>query len=268
MGWLHRHCVQSTAVPSEKRNKTTHFKNQCEEHSVSCCGQWHTALPAAGVVTSTAAPNKTQHFPPRTVSSSLCSPIVIHTERYHLPVLCACLCLITLSKMHIALFVWKHTICTDSLTFNNSTFCPHSCIYVFCVDLRTNWGNLLHGFHIAVNFCVSGKGDCGMTMSTGFAREGQAGENWQLSNKQTFLDYRRNIWQNSSHTILFSSVSETVRHSESETVRQTVRQLHCTVQTSQHWEVSPCEAVLKPETNMRRGALCLDTGIRRQLQQL
>ena len=21
---------------------------------------------------------------------------------------------------------------------HNSTFCPHSCIYVFCVDLRTN----------------------------------------------------------------------------------------------------------------------------------
>ena len=30
------------------------------------------------------------------------------------------------------------TIYTTSLTFNNSTFCPHSCIYVFCVDLRTN----------------------------------------------------------------------------------------------------------------------------------
>ena len=30
------------------------------------------------------------------------------------------------------------TICTTSLTSNNSTFCPHSCIYVFCVDLRTN----------------------------------------------------------------------------------------------------------------------------------
>jgi hypothetical protein len=30
------------------------------------------------------------------------------------------------------------TICTASLTFTNSTFCPHSCIYVFCVDLRTN----------------------------------------------------------------------------------------------------------------------------------
>jgi len=29
-------------------------------------------------------------------------------------------------------------ICTASLTFTNSTFCPHSCIYVFCVDLRTN----------------------------------------------------------------------------------------------------------------------------------
>ena len=30
------------------------------------------------------------------------------------------------------------TIRTASLTFNNSTICPHSCIYVFCVDLRTN----------------------------------------------------------------------------------------------------------------------------------
>ena len=31
------------------------------------------------------------------------------------------------------------TICTASLTFNNSTFCPHThCIYMFCVDLRTN----------------------------------------------------------------------------------------------------------------------------------
>ena len=30
------------------------------------------------------------------------------------------------------------TICTASLTFNNPTFCPHSCIYVFYVDLRTN----------------------------------------------------------------------------------------------------------------------------------
>ena len=29
------------------------------------------------------------------------------------------------------------TICTTSLTFNNSTFCPHS-VFMFCVDLRTN----------------------------------------------------------------------------------------------------------------------------------
>ena len=29
-------------------------------------------------------------------------------------------------------------ICTASLTFSNSTFCPTHCIYVFCVDLRTN----------------------------------------------------------------------------------------------------------------------------------
>ena len=30
------------------------------------------------------------------------------------------------------------TICTASLTFNNSTFCPHSVFMSFCVDLRTN----------------------------------------------------------------------------------------------------------------------------------
>jgi hypothetical protein len=30
------------------------------------------------------------------------------------------------------------TICTVNLTFTKSAFCPHSCIYVFCVDLRTN----------------------------------------------------------------------------------------------------------------------------------
>ena len=30
------------------------------------------------------------------------------------------------------------TICTASLTYTNSTFCPTHCIYVFCVDLRTN----------------------------------------------------------------------------------------------------------------------------------
>jgi len=29
-------------------------------------------------------------------------------------------------------------MCTARLTLNNSTFCPTQCIYVFCVDLRTN----------------------------------------------------------------------------------------------------------------------------------
>ena len=39
------------------------------------------------------------------------------------------------------------TICTASLTFSNSTFCPHSCIYVFCVDLRTNSDYFLYNIN-------------------------------------------------------------------------------------------------------------------------
>jgi len=38
----------------------------------------------------------------------------------------------------VSLSIISNTICTASLTFSKSTFCPHSCIYVFCVDLRTN----------------------------------------------------------------------------------------------------------------------------------
>jgi hypothetical protein len=34
-----------------------------------------------------------------------------------------------------SLFIWKKR---KKKKKNNSTFCPHSCIYVFCVDLRTN----------------------------------------------------------------------------------------------------------------------------------
>jgi len=128
MGWL-----QLAAVHSEKRNKNTtcqwvlRIEDRVVEIGTRC------SLLSASFGTSTAAPNKPQNFPTRIVSSSLCSPIIIHTERYHLPVLCACLCLITLSKMHIALSVWNHTICTT--IFHSA---PHSCIYVFCVDLRTN----------------------------------------------------------------------------------------------------------------------------------
>jgi hypothetical protein len=44
------------------------------------------------------------------------------------------------------------TICTASLAFSNSTFYPHSRIYVFCVDLRKNSNyfrtqHWLAGFH-------------------------------------------------------------------------------------------------------------------------
>ena len=45
---------------------------------------------------------------------------------------------ITTLKTVVMLGVGVVTICTNSLTLNNSTFCPHRCIYVFRVDLRTN----------------------------------------------------------------------------------------------------------------------------------
>jgi len=40
--------------------------------------------------------------------------------------------------------------CTNSLTFNNCTLCPH-CIYVFCIYLRTN-SDLCHLQHKLVGF--------------------------------------------------------------------------------------------------------------------
>ena len=42
------------------------------------------------------------------------------------------------------------TWCTNSLTFNNSTLCPH-CIYVFCIYLRTN-SDLCHLHHKLIGF--------------------------------------------------------------------------------------------------------------------
>jgi hypothetical protein len=42
------------------------------------------------------------------------------------------------------------TWCTNSLTFNNCTFCPH-CIYVFCIYLRTN-SDLCHLQHKLTGF--------------------------------------------------------------------------------------------------------------------
>ena len=44
------------------------------------------------------------------------------------------------------LFTW----CTNSLTFNNCTLCPH-CIYVFCIYLRTN-NDLCHLQHKLIGF--------------------------------------------------------------------------------------------------------------------
>ena len=50
------------------------------------------------------------------------------------------------------------TICISSLSFNNSTLCPH-CIYVFCMDLRTDSGHcfihhLLIGFYNRCGKCL------------------------------------------------------------------------------------------------------------------
>jgi hypothetical protein len=42
------------------------------------------------------------------------------------------------------------TWCTNSLTFNNCTFCPH-CIYVFCIYLRKN-SDLCHLQHKLIGF--------------------------------------------------------------------------------------------------------------------
>ena len=42
------------------------------------------------------------------------------------------------------------TWCTNSLTFNNCTLCPH-CIYVFCIHLRTN-SYLCHLQHKLIGF--------------------------------------------------------------------------------------------------------------------
>jgi len=44
-----------------------------------------------------------------------------------------------------------------SLTFNNCTLCPH-CIYVFCIDLRTN-SDLCHLHHKLIGF-ITGDEKC------------------------------------------------------------------------------------------------------------
>jgi len=45
--------------------------------------------------------------------------------------------IITVLETHPFKAQWSLYV-PPGLTLINSTFCPHSCIYVFCVDLRTN----------------------------------------------------------------------------------------------------------------------------------
>ena len=52
-----------------------------------------------------------------------------------------------LTFQSLGLFI---TWCTNSLTFNNCTLCPH-CIYVFCIYLRTN-SDLCHLQHKLIGF--------------------------------------------------------------------------------------------------------------------
>ena len=56
---------------------------------------------------------------------------------------CVCVCVLTFKSL---LVTW----CTNSLTFNNCTLCPH-CIYVFCIYLRTN-SDLCHLQHKLIGF--------------------------------------------------------------------------------------------------------------------
>jgi len=123
------------------------------------------------------------------------------------------------------------TTCTAQWSLCTAQWSPYvppalstQCIYVFCVDLRTNWGNFLHGFNIAVNFCASGKADCDMTMGMDGACKGRASGRDLATFKQTnkrFLDYRRNIWQTSTVTrFCFQAlVSEWVSQSYTYTAR-------------------------------------------------
>ena len=58
--------------------------------------------------------------------------------------------LISFYNRDLTLYSPVVTICTTSITFNNSTLCPH-CIYVFCIYLRTN-SDLCHLQHKLIGF--------------------------------------------------------------------------------------------------------------------
>jgi len=76
-----------------------------------------------------------------TIRTAQWSLYVPHSGHYmYRPVVTICTAQWSLYVPHSGHYMYRTvvTICTTSLTFNNSTFCPHSCIYVFCVDFRTN----------------------------------------------------------------------------------------------------------------------------------
>ena len=78
-----------------------------------------------------------------------CAAFIILNVKYVCVSVCVRACVHTCSNGCLLLWtssfvlVWFHllkptvTWCTNSLTFNNCTFCPH-CIYVFCIYLWTN----------------------------------------------------------------------------------------------------------------------------------
>jgi hypothetical protein len=79
-----------------------------------------------------------------TVCLCVCSHVYVHIHHMSLPLPIPILinifnitegCFHTLKPSGYYMYRTVVTICTASLTFSNSTFCPHSCIYVFCVDL-------------------------------------------------------------------------------------------------------------------------------------
>ena len=58
----------------------------------------------------------------------------------------SCISLYSFLTFHSLLVTW----CTNSLTFNNCTLCPH-CIYVLCIYLRTD-SDLCHLQHKLIGF--------------------------------------------------------------------------------------------------------------------
>jgi hypothetical protein len=97
-----------------------------------CTAKWSQYVPRSG------------HYMYRTVVT-ICtaqwSLYVPHSGHYmYRTVLTICTAQWPLYVPHSGHYMYRTvvTICTTSLTSNNYTFSPHSCIYVFCVDLRTN----------------------------------------------------------------------------------------------------------------------------------